>query len=367
MAAANFLGEHPSLPRFVRAATVPWVIALFWSTESAFYASVIFFTPVCVRFCSAPLNHAWETLREIAATLRFPAITVGAAFLFVNAIYLVGLRHLPDWSMFAMYDLSYGAGFGERPISWDGSIWLFALVLAAGAAAAVAAVRRGREPGLYAASVAIALVWIVSSYYIGRAYPVVVTVLLPVIVAGLFVMIRAGDGAGRMQLNAALAIPIVALGLASAFWNGGIGDVARHLTFNPGNVWYRLPPAGAELTGVLKSANVDPSSPVVYYDTWVAMPRIRPGAYEVNWLPEPIQDLESPISPAFRDKIIRRFVERHRLSGYFIEALGGYNDPRMTAEWQRLLSPVYTITAVAANTQYRVFRFSFRAPQGQKT
>ncbi len=227
--------------------------------------------------------------------------------------------------------------------------------------------RRGREHGVYAASVAIALVWIVSSYYIGRAYPVVVTVLLPLIVAGLFVMIRAGADAGRTQLNAALAIPVVALGLASAFWNGGIGDVARHLTFNPGNVWYRLPPAGVELTGVLKSANVDSSSPVVYYDTWVAMPRIQPGAYQVNWLPEPIQDLESPISPAFRGKIVRRFVERHRLSGYFIEALGGYNDPRMTAEWQQLLSPFYTITAVAANTQYRVFRFSIRAPRGQKT
>lgn len=364
MAAANFLGARPSVDRYMRWGVGIWTIALLWSAESAVYATVIFFTPLILsllRRKNDPLS-----LRSLPALTLFgiPALCALAAFALVDFVYLVRLGHDPDWSMYVAYIQSYGSGFGEVSIPFYGPFLAVCLMLFCSSAVYTALRKRGAEAQAYSAATASALVWIVSSYYLGRAFPVVITALFPLLLLGTLIVIRAGGHLNRRSVAPVLAVPFVALGLVSILWNSNIPAVAPHLARINVNAWTQFPKTDPELTSMLAANGVDPSKQVVYYSIWVAMPNAASGPYDLNWLPTPLQQLEDPIPTADRDKIIERFVLRHRTGGFFVQdTVVPSNVTLPITSWFDVLSRFYDFKTIAHTRHYRIFRFTFRKEQ----
>ncbi len=366
IAVTNILGARPSMSRYIRSGTIPWIAGLLWSAESAIYVTVIFFTPLFVRLFlrRQEATSPREALSAAVKLLKLPILCALAAFGIVEACYFVALGHGPDWSMFIAYSRSYGGGYGARPIPLYGPIWTIAAILFGGAATFLALRRKGAEGRGYATAAAMALVWIISSYYVGRAYPIAVTMLSPLYVFAVFAIVRSGSVLDRISIQAAMALPLVALGLVSAFWNAESPAVAKNLLTPNVHAWTRLPEASLELESLLRNAHVTLLTPVVYYDTWIAMPRAADGPYEQNWLPTPLEDLDEPIPTAMRDEIVARFVMRHHLSGYLVQATNGSNVPETAQSWISLLSRFYTVREVAHSQDYRLLQFSLRAASG---
>jgi hypothetical protein len=365
LAASNFLGERPSVRRFARLGALPWVVALLWSAESAIYATVIFLTPLLVSlifFRRGPATPR-AVLRASIELIARPAVCALAAFGVVEAVYFVSFGHGPDWAMYVAYIRSYGAGFGEQPIPFFGPAWAVASILFGGAAA-FAFLRRERAEGpAYAVATAMAAVWIVSSYYFGRAFPIIVTMLSPLLVFAAFTIVRAGSSFGKAPLMAAVSIPLLALGLVSSYWNVNAPSALSKMAAPDFNPWPHLPKVDPELASLLARAGITQATPVVYYDYWVAMPRALDGPYDRNWLPTPLQDLDDPIPHPVRDEIVTRFVTRHRLSGYLVQVTGEDNVPVLDAQpWITLLSSFYDVTEVAHSQNYRILQFTLRAP-----
>jgi len=368
MAASNFLGTSPSVVRFARLGTLVWLSGLLWSAEGAIYTTVIFFAPLCLDLILRWRDRASARAILAAALELFcvPLISVAALFGIVNGVYLIALHHAPDWSMFVAYTRSYGGGYGERPVPFLGPLWAIGLVLFSGAATFVALRPKPADGPAYAIAAATSAVWIVSSYYVGRAYPIVVTMLSPIIVLALFTIIRAGVARGKTPLAAVIALPLVALGLFSVFWNAEAPRMIKQVVAPNVNAWVRLPEANAELDALLRQARITTVTPVVYYDTWVAMPRAAEGPYDRSWLPTPLQELEDPIPASMRDKVVTRFVMRHRLSGYLVEVMTGSNAPKQAGAWKTFLSRFYDIREIAHSENYRVLQFSVRSSIGAK-
>lgn len=365
MAATIFLGERPSVARFVRYGTLPWIVGLLWSAESAIYTTVIFFTPLLasVIFFSQQGTSLRAKARAAVELFALPVAGAVAAFGVVEAIYYIALGHGPDWSMYIAYIRSYGAGFGELPIPFYGPAWAIASILFGGAAAFVMVRREDTEGPAYAVATAMAVVWIVSSYYFGRAFPIVLTMLSPLLVFAVFTIVRAGSTLGKTPVVAVASVPLIALGLVSAFWNANIPTVLPKIARPNVDAWVKLPQADPELSSLLSGARIARTTPVVYYDYWVAMPRAADGPYELNWLPAPLQALDDPIPAAVREKIITRFVERHHTSGYLVQVTGKVNVPVLDAKpWITLLSRYYHVKEVAQSQNYRILQFSLRAP-----
>lgn len=355
VAANNFLGERPSIDRFVRTATPAWIVALLWSAESAIYATVIFFTPVLIsilRRRQDPLS-----LRETPAVklVGLPIVLAAAAFWLVDVYYIARLGHSPDWSMYVMYILSYGSGFGEIFIPLYGPIGVVLLVLAAGAASFAALRRKGMEAPAYAAATAFSLIWIVTTYYVGRAFPVVVSMLTPLIIFAAFTIFRANAGNVRSPLVAAIIAPLLALGAISTFWNANIPYVAPQIASLSLNAWIHFPTVDPELASLLARAGVDPSKPVVYYGGWVAMPRVDAGPFDRNWLPTPLQELETPIAAYTAHEIVKRYVARHQAPGFFIQSLDGSPAPQA---WIDLISHFYNVKVVDQSVHYRIYKMT---------
>ena len=366
IAAANFLGDRPSVTRFARYGTVAWVVGLLWSAESAIYTTVIFFTPLFTALVFFPDADASQGTRVRSALdlLALPVVGAVAAFAVVQAVYFIALGHGPDWSMYVAYIRSYGGGFGKLATPFYGPTWIIALILFGGAAAFVALRRAGAKGPACAVAMATALAWIVSSYYFGRAFPIVITMLSPLFVLAMFTVVRAGSSLGRTPIASVAAVPFIALGLVSSLWNANAPTVLPHIVAPNFNAWVKLPRTDPQLASLLAKAHVAPATPVVYYDSWVAMPRSGDGPYDRSWLPTPLQALDDPIPLATREKIVDRFVTRHHMSGYFVQATNGSVD---AAAWFVLLSHFYSMSSTAQNADYRILKFSYRAPKNSGT
>lgn len=361
IAVSNFLGPKPSIERFARWSTGVWIVALLWSAESAIYATVIFFTPLLLSILRSRRDEL--SLRTTSAITLFglPIVCALATFALVDLIYLVRIGHEADWGMYIAYIRSYGSGFGEVPIPFYGPVVYICLILFSGAAVFTALRKRGFEAPAYAAATAFSLVWIVSSYYLGRAFPVVITALFPLLILGAFSIIRAGGSLDKRPIAPVLVLPLVALSLASVLWNANVPSVAPALVKPNVNAWTRFPRTDPELTALLAANGIDPSKRIVYYSIWVAMPNSVSGPYDRNWLPTPLQQLEEPIPKDVRDKIIDRFIARHQMDGFFVQDMVvPANVTLPVPSWFDLLSRYYNFRVIAHSRNYRILRFTFR-------
>jgi hypothetical protein len=367
LAARNFLGPAPSLKGFVRQGTLVWVAALFWAAESAIYCTAIFAAPVALHLLLQCLSGGIrsllcrETLRLIATPLAALALAVAGT----AAVYLVGLGHLPDLGLYSLHGCAYARGFSALPILWSGPIWVFALTLFACACGLRSAlVTRFTVEGPAGALVtAGACVWAVTSYYVGRAVPNNVVALLPLLCLALAIIMRATARGDRPSLcQVAVGAPLFCLALVAPFLNPALLDVLRGLRPYPQSISAKLREPEEGLAPLLARAGVRPDSPVVYCGFEATMPRSPDlagcGSYENNWLPTPLQLLEEPIPATCRSRIVGRFVERHRLSGFFVQKRGQAED--RASEWLRLIARTHDAQCVFSDWDFRVIYFRYR-------
>ncbi len=261
LAAANFLGARPSMTRFARAGGLAWIIGMLWSAESAVYTSVIYFTPLFLQV-GAVARESRSLQKTASVAFHIAGLPIAGTLLaagVIEAVYFAALGHGPDWSMFIAYSRSYGGGYGERPIPYFGPIWLISLILFGGASIFAGLRNKKIAAPSYAVATALAVVWIVSSYYVGRAYPVIITMLSPLLIFAIFTTIRAGQALGKPPLQVAVAFPFVALLLVSTFGNPGVPALLKSVAVPNVAAWSRLPEVNDELAGLLRRANIDPN------------------------------------------------------------------------------------------------------------
>ena len=358
MAANNFLGSRPSIDRFARYGATAWILGCLWSAESAIYCTVMFYAPICTSLVLRSQKTVSRRLQlaRAWAVLRIPLLSALAVFLGINFAYLIGLGHLPDWSMFTTYILSYSGGFHERPIPIFGPIVIVFSILLSGLVLLVAVKPEVDEGAACAVVTALALAWIISSYYLTSAYPIVIATLSPLFIFGAFIVIRTGAAMNKVSIQAMMLLPLIALEMLSVFWNVNALSVMPKLIAPNIVAWTHLPTTDPELTALLAQARVSVTTPIVYYDYWVAMPCTAAGPFDENWLPTPLQQLEEPITAPFRNLVIARYVARHGRAGYFIQAMRTDADPRVGV-WRSLLSRYYSSQEVARSTNYRIVRF----------
>lgn len=356
------------LSRYRLFGSLSWVCGLFWSAESAIYASAIFFSSLLLLawFSSEADVPLKKRAGPVLAALSLPLGLAVLAALGTGLGYWVYLRHLPDWRMFAEYILGYGGGFGEVSLTPAGPIWIFLLALL-GLLAAVR-FRRGFPPEARVAAAGLASLatglWILSSYFIGRAVPNNVTALLPLIALALVLGCKLAEGTQPFSALALkfVSVPILTVLFASNFASPAFLPALLHFRSFRRDVAEELRPFDRELAELKQKAGVTPRSRVAYYGFAAAMPREELPApivsYEKNWLPTPLQLLEEPIAPGRRQLILSRYMERNARTGFFIQARGERED--RAAEWLRLISLTHEQGSVWESPRYRIIYFQPR-------
>lgn len=349
-----------ALPRFVRRATWSWLAGVAWSAESALYCSVVFLAPVLLIAHFRWLRcSGWQ---ETLCLLLRPLIALAGFVLALCLYYRLRLGHWPDLSMHFLYATAYAHGFGEMPLTWHGPLWLFGLVIALGLALQTRAPLDSTPTAALAVPATSATVWIVATYFVGRAVPENVTALLPLLGLGLFLMHHFARKDARLAEVTLVTRPALScfLGVVTAaFLTAVVLERPKIPAVGLARIDERLRSADAELDALVEQAGVPPGAMVVYYGHAASMPRLaRVHAFERTWLPSPLQLLEAPVAPERREEIFSRYLSRRREEGYIIQARNQFED--RFERWLALLSATHEQGDRFESEHYRILRFQPR-------
>lgn len=361
LAASNFLGDRPSLRRHALQGGLAWTISSLWSAESAVYGSAIFFAPIAMHFVLKLIskNPPRALLRDTIALILTPVTMLLVAWSALAIYYNLALGHLLDFSMYLQYVVGYGDGFGSTPIHFLGPIWVFVFIIFAGTNGLRASLGRDANNGGSAALLAsmVGGVWVIATYYIGRAYPSNVIALMPLLCFSMMAILSTSkNGQGVRLSQIAITLPLLTLALISAYWNVQIPNVIHGLMPHPLEVHTKLSHQNEELALLLKQSGIQPDSRVLFYGDDPVMPTSDGTTYESTWLPQPLQLLEKPIKKSQREKIVTRFAQGHPDGGYLVLARGQSEDRANT--WITLLNKLYVAKQTFTSEHYRVIAFA---------
>jgi hypothetical protein len=244
-----------------------WALSFFWSAESAVYATVTFWSPVCLHILLAIISRGEQ--RRIPVLWFFFPVGLFIAF---YAAWAIAFRLVSgvwlDPSMLFLYSTGYSAGFGSLPIPSFGAVWFYAILLVLGAAALRTSLSRHCSASSSAGAIIAAMgcILAISTYYIGRAVPNNVIAEFSILVFGLLIILKALTIHGPIAPTfRAATLPILIVAIMSPFWNEQFPTVVKHVFKHQKDVLVRLPTADGELTGILQAANITTDEPVAYY------------------------------------------------------------------------------------------------------
>lgn len=366
----TFLGPHPSVYRYLRLCLLPWLIGVLWSAESFVYVTSITFAPVVVHLLSQFVfrRELSSSVIDVIYLLVMPITVLAAAIIGVQLFYLAKLGHLADLSMFFQYALGYAGGFGAMPLSMQGPIWIFLLIMVCGVSCCAA--MPGREmsvAGVVGVLIAaLACVWAILSYYIGRAVPDNVTALLPLLAFVSLIVARIGFKSGLLSpMSFGFLTTFLALVVASTVLSTSLLAGVPRMRFAFSGITSKLYPPETDLAAALKDAGVTANSAVSFYGYAASMPYAVVSSevvsYEKPFFFGPFQLLEEPISAAKREIVIRRFVDRFASSGYIVQKRGEAEDRLESV--LNLIGRWYVISASVQRGQYRILRLDRDVPR----
>jgi hypothetical protein len=246
---------------------------------------------------------------------------LGATAFAVFGYYVSRLGHGPDWYGYVEAALGVRGGVVALPIDWGGPVAVLVATWWAIAGGVVVRLRTAVSPGdLAPTCAALGLLWVMSSYFIGRSHSLIVTDLLPALLLVGLVMLREVPSAAwlRTLLVATFA------GILMFAVQDRSGWVSRKPLLERWGmrVDQRRPTLDATLMELLRKAGITPGSAIAYCDMNVmpawppTMPALSPDRV---WLPiQPLTELVV-VRPERRALYIRRSVERLHSGGWLIE------------------------------------------------
>ncbi len=352
---------------------VIWLISLLWSFEAAVWATVVWLPFNVLNELTLGIPNRFQlrlwlrfAKRLVLRLWPFAALPI-AAFVVMELIYAIRLKHFPDFIGYVEFTGAFVSGsvHAAFPLNPAGAAWSNVLLLGAFAAVLIAAMRAGEwsvTPLLAAVWLA---VWATSTYYALEPFDAHVELMLAVLIPSAAIVTFVSRDVligNRAALFARLAIaPIAIICIASFF-----GQPSRFFTmtfpFMPGwtsDTLQTLPPIPPELSRLASRAGIRPGDPVLIPNgpDWTEIsqgmlfpivhePGSRAVAYRA-WAPVSPLGVEGTIfglSLKRRQTYIDRFLELSPSGGWYVT----YRRPADCSE----ISPALISVRTAISTNF---------------
>lgn len=373
--------------RILLVGCITWLIGTLWSAESAVYCAAVWLPAYALLVLRKAISVHTErrSLRSslLAAVfwLSIPPFLLLAIIGMIAGYYVLNLGHLPDWSAFFEYSVSFSSGYYAMPIDVSGPVLTLFLVFCALSATAAYFLRGGlTQRALSLIGGTWGALWATSSYFVPRSHPTVVSLLSPIlcvaIVVTLYLLARYQVTDRWAMLVRTSFVPVLVVILTVTFGNAaGLAQFAQYITPSPhasylerytDHAYNRLLPAGVaamageerateratrgsrhagyepeinrrlpvmdkSLLSLLDTAGVKIGEPIVYVGdpefggilpAWpvTADSRIRFLSPPQTWQPTMPFWLVAALPDERKEVYMARFTERARLSGWLIQS-----------------------------------------------
>jgi len=367
-----YIWSSISLKKMVSLGTILWLLSFLWSSESAIYSSATFFPAIF----TAILQDYYEKLKNSGKTghlfkhiflyMSVPFLSFTVLICAIMAYYRLRLSHFPDFYAFVEHGFAYAGGFGSVFLNPSGPVWVLFLLFCAMLIVTVRlALKEPYSRYLVPLVGACGCLWGVSSYFIGRAVPNNVTAILPILGFIAIIALDSAEAGGPDPSHVilkAVTVPLFTLILMTSFGNMDFVDKLRNFQSLTVDVSQKVRAAGPDLQELMEQTNIRDTDPVVFYGSAAAVPRWKIGNQFVlsdkTWMPNPLQLIEEPMGERRRRTYIRRFMERYKGGGYFIQAKGEAED--RVANWLNIIDKTHRPVRVFENDKWKIVYFENR-------
>ena len=346
------------------ALSIVWSLAVIWSAESAIYGtSISLFILVALLQTHTSQNHRFTLAGKYVA---IATLCLAMVLVIMFAYYFARLGVAPDLFGFFEHAIGYAGGFGYVTFPFSGPGNFLLLVFMGISILCIGAIRREGDANEIMVATLAAMagcIWGISTYYIGRPVPQNITAMSPLIAMVVYLTLmlskRMNEGAYTLPIKAA-ALPLFFIILIPLFNVKWIGNLAHIQSFTS-DVTTKLPKASDELKQLLLLAKASSDTSIVYYGDDAAPP-IFSGEYanlnERNWLPIPLQLLETPVSEARRIIYLNRYICRNKPNGGILVNRKGDAIAVRLQGFLHELSRYYDVNEIASGNTYTLYRFS---------
>ena len=337
--------------------TAAYIFGALWSAESFLNCTAIY----AVYLVGSAIS--LSKLKDIRSAFKFlftNLLMTFMGFIIFNALYIVVTLHPPDWSMYFMFVFNYANGFGEISISPWGIHWAVITLLSGLVFISWRLYSAKKYHQWVAVSVCFITLWVLASYYVGRAVTNNLTGILPLIFYIFMITIivlKDKKFLAYKILLGAIFLPWVAVGIMGGIGNPQFIESVQKFEY-AGNIDIKSFQPDKELGNLLDSLGALSKARIVYYAYPYNNPVIsnKKGDYTelVAGLPIPLTLLEEPTSEQKRKIIIGRFVDNVNEPIFFIYQK---NDSSIgLASWKKFFKENYSVKKKEiASEKYAIF------------
>ena len=342
--------------------SVVWIIAFFWSAESALYASSIYIFILAAYLIRKNSFSNFSSVYKYYLALPLFFLFIG--ILFLSIYYKLNIGVYPDYLLFIEHAIGYAGGHGYVPFDLYGPGNILLLLYVGIFYIFLQYPLNNKKNNEYFSTIIIMLasIWAIGSYYVGRPVPQNITAIIPILLLIILISNYIIDFKSFKynHLSKIISVCFIFI-LLTPILNTQFYETLKNIDSGEINIQDNIYKSSKDIENLFLEIDIEEYDKLVFYGDSATQP-IFSGELSkfnhTNWLPIPLQLLENPIAEVRKVVLIDRYICRNKTSrGLLLTDVSSAISPRLN-KFLINFSSYYTIKLVSVDNRFRLYSFN---------
>lgn len=342
--------------------SVVWIIAFFWSAESALYASSIYIFILAAYIIRKNSFSNFSSVYKYYLALPLFFLFIG--ILFISIYYKLNIGVYPDYLLFIEHAIGYAGGHGYVPFDLYGPGNILLLLYVGIFYIFLQYPLNDKKNNEYFSTIIIMLasIWAIGSYYIGRPVPQNITAIIPILLLIILISNYIIDFKSFKynHLSKIISVCFIFI-LLTPILNTQFYETLKNIDSSEINIQDNIYKSSKDIENLFLEIDIEEYDKLVFYGDSATQPIFSGDLSKfnhTNWLPIPLQLLENPIAEERKAVLIDRYICHNKASqGLLLTDVSSAILPRLN-KFLINFSFYYTIKLVSADNRFRLYSFN---------
>ncbi len=342
--------------------SIVWIMAFLWSAESAFYASSIYIFLLIAYLIRKKSFSDFSLIYRYY--LALPLFFLFISILSISTYYRLNIGFYPDYLLFIQHAVGYAGGYGYIPFDLygPGNILLLLYVAIFYISLQYPLNDKKNNEHFSTTIIILASIWAIGSYYVGRAVPQNITAVIPILLLIILVSNYIIDFKSFKynHLSKIVSVCFVFI-LLTPILNSNFYENLKNIDSGKINVQDNIYKSSKNIENLFLEIDIEEYNKLVFYGDSATQPIFSGDLSKfnnTNWLPIPLQLLESPITEERKVVLVDRYICRNKANqGLLLADVSSTILPRLN-KFLINFSFYYTIKLISTDDRFRLYSFN---------
>lgn len=342
--------------------SIVWIMAFLWSAESALYVSSIYIFLLVAYLIKKNSFGNFSSIYKYY--LALPLFFLFIVILFVSTYYKLSIGVYPDYFLFIEHAIGYAGGHGYVPFDLYGPGNILLILYVGIFYIFLQYPLNSKNNNEYFSTIIIMLasIWAIGSYYIGRPVPQNITAVIPILLLIILISNYIIDFKSFKynHLSKIVSVCFIFI-LLTPILNTQFYKTLKNIDSGKINIQDNIYKSSKNVENLFLEIDIEEYNKLVFYGDSATQPIFSGDLSKfnnTNWLPIPLQLLETPISEKRKVVLIDRYICRSKANkGLLLSDVSNAILPRLN-KFLINFSFYYTIKLVSEDDRFRLYSFN---------